>query len=285
MQKLIRFITSGKYAFVCTSLVALTTWLVFPDLAKSQNIQPCHLAERSLGNRCYQRVSVESRHVAYGEDTSYGKSESTSFDGWVIIGWSDIVELSKNNGSASIQYVQGGSNYQISNLLDNYDYNLRDLKDKLQARATVPINGIPVDVGGMIERINYALNQNQTRRSLISSAKSNVDHILLTSEASGRCTRVIFGACVDNAGGWYKGYVDVYMQYVGNSNEISSQLQGLIDQGQQTLQTLEQTSDTQDPFTSKTPSAPFFNSNYNLYPISGCPFGYTTVWDKCVRND
>ena len=51
---------------------------VTPIIAQT-DVAPCYqVSEPILGTRCYQRVSVESRHVAYGEGISRGESSSTS---------------------------------------------------------------------------------------------------------------------------------------------------------------------------------------------------------------
>ncbi len=189
---------------------------------------------------CYQRVSVEARRVGYGEGISRGRGESTSIAGWFVTGWDVPVSTNSLNGSANLEFIQRGSNFQIASTLDELDRALLNTRDQVQSFANFPIAGVPVTVGGLTEKINEALHESQRRRNALAQAQTNVDRVVITAEASGRCTKNFLGTCVDNQGGWYRGYVDVYMVYVGTPSEITSIQQRTLNEVQQGLRTLEQ---------------------------------------------
>lgn len=219
--------------------VAGTVALTF---AAQANVPCTQVSNPTPGVQCYQRVKVESRHVGYGDGTSRGESSSTSIAGWYITSWNGPVSTNSNNGSANLEFIQRESDFQIGSTLDEYDKQLLKSRDQVQSYAKFPISGVPITVGGLTEKINNALQENQRRRDYFSQARTNVDRIVIRSEASGRCTKNVLGTCVDNAGGWYRGYVDVYMVYVGSPDEIASIRQRTINEIQQGLQQLQQAS-------------------------------------------
>lgn len=212
----------------------------FMSLAQAQIPSCASAPSPQPGNKCVQRVSVESRHVGYGEGVSRGEGSSTSLDGWFITGWEGPISTNSNNGSANIEFIQRQSNFQINSTLDEYDKTLIKLRDQVQSYANFPIAGVPVTVGGLTEKINESQQENSRRRTYASQAKTNVDRIVVRSEAQGRCTKNVLGTCVDNAGGWYRGYVDVYMVYVGSQSSITASQQQIVNEIQQGLQLLEQ---------------------------------------------
>jgi hypothetical protein len=229
------------------SLVLSVSSIITVTTAATANT-PCNqVSNPRPGDRCYQRVSVEARRVGYGDGISRGESSSTSIGGWFITSWNGPVSTSANNGSANLEFIQRGSDFQITNILDEYDRSLLNLRDQVQSYASFPIAGVPVTVGGLTEKINQALQENERRRNYFSQARTNVDRVVVRAEASGRCTRNVLGTCVDNAGGWYSGYVDVYMVYVGSPSEVSSTRERTLNEIQQGLRQLEQARVQQQP--------------------------------------
>ncbi len=197
----------------------------------AQKAQSCENAVArgmpSPGTACVHRLTISTARADWGnppEKTSNEASHSAG-KGWVITHVSSAVSTGSQQGSASTQFVQGGEVSYIKTENDTYSKELRDYYNKINASATVPVEGVPLDVKGMLETIEKEQKEVEQRSRYTASAQSNVDKVILKANASGRCfwTIPLSGKCGDGIGGWYNGYVDVYKVYVGTPEDIKSE--------------------------------------------------------------
>lgn len=205
-------------AVVGPRLFALYTVLfgsiVFSGSANAQ--QACsQISSPTPGTKCIQQLRVETNHVEYGR-SDRATATYTPPAGWYFLAYEGPFPTSRNNGSATVELVTRGADYRILNSAEDYEKQLNELDS--QNKSYVQVKGI--GYGGQSRVIEKARWENQQRMRAFSSAQTNVDRIQLHAKAAGRCTKKALGVCVDNAGGWYRGYINITLVYVGTYDQI-----------------------------------------------------------------
>ncbi|NCR72980.1 MAG: hypothetical protein GPJ18_20140 [Microcystis aeruginosa F13-15] len=221
-------------------LISLIIFALSGLEAKAKIKGQCGTFRPRIGDGCYQDVYVRARSGYPGSQT--GRSQSTSFAGWYIVGYDRPVDQGSFGeiSGPNVQYVKGGSNFDIRNSVNSNNRQLLDVRNRLKAKASVPVEGVPVNIEGLVDSINRTLRDNQSRLESYSRAVSNVDFVDVIVTVAGRCTRHVLNVCVDNQGGKYEGYVRVYMIYVGTPNEIASSTQAIINRANDALNRIRQ---------------------------------------------
>jgi hypothetical protein len=189
--------------------------------------QACsQISNPTPGTKCLQQLRVETNHVEYGRSDRATPATYTPPSGWYFLAYEGPIATSRNNGSATVELVTRGADFRILNSAQDYERQLNDLDS--QNKSYVQVKGI--GYGGQSRVIEKARWENQQRMRAFSSAQTNIDRIQLHAKAAGRCTKKVLGVCVDNAGGWYRGYINITLVYVGTYEQLESEKRQTINQ-------------------------------------------------------
>ncbi len=215
-MKLLNVIAIGTTFFLPApeAVISLQTQLI----AQSND---CPASPR-VGYRCYQDRNLRARTGYPGSDTntfSYSPPE-----GYRIMDYRETVHSKfGEGGGVNIDFVRGGAVTNIRKTINNYNKALLERKNKAQSYAQWTMR-----VGGETEVIENALQENNSRLAILENSNSNVDRVNASVTVSGRCTRHVFGACVDNEGGKFEGTIRFMLQYVGTPSNISATNEALL---------------------------------------------------------
>ena len=171
---------------------------------------------------CSRRLTVKTAHADWPNGREINSNDFSVPSGWVITYVGNLAEISQSQGSASIKTVTSGEVSDVKTHLEQYYESLDKAYNKISSEATIPVDGVPVDFKGMLESIKDEMTRVKSSIDYASSAKSNIDKVILTANAHGECKASTFGKCLDGTGGWYEGYVDVYQVYIGTSGDIDT---------------------------------------------------------------
>lgn len=214
MKRLNTFVSGFFYLIAATGIVISLQ----NQVSAQSNECP---ATPQIGYRCYQDRTLRARAGYPGSDT--GTLEFIPPQGYRLIDYKESVAYQwGGGGNVNINMIRSGANIQIKQYSEQYDKNLIDRQNQIKGYATVPVEGVPVNVGGELEAIEKSLEENRRVRSLLDNSYSNVDKVTASVTVSGRCTRHVLGACVDNQGGKYEGTIRFMLEYVGTSASISA---------------------------------------------------------------
>ena len=171
-----------------------------------------------IGTACVDRVVIKTGKADWPNGRrSNTITYSTPNMYWIISYVSpSIIETSASQSNASVQIIPGNelSNIKITN--DNLYKQSSESLGQLKTEAKFPVNGVPVDIQGMISNLEKQVNDIHSRQQYLSQISTNVGKVILRAEAWGRCKASFLGKCVDGTGGWYEGYVDVTRIFVGD---------------------------------------------------------------------
>jgi len=225
------------YIFSVVGVIISTLASNLPANAQSNECR----ATANRGYKCYQDRPIRARSGYPGTDT--GTFTYSPPPGYRLMDYKEVVQARfGEGGNVNINFVRSGTVAELRMSIGSSNKSLVDRKSRIQAKATVPIEGVPVNVGGEIEAIDKALSENNSRLEMLSRDNSNVDRVQATVTVRGRCTKQALGVCVDNQGGKYEGYIRFNLEYVGTPEEIKGANEVAIKRAENALNLLEQAS-------------------------------------------
>ncbi len=209
-----------KVLLFCTTV--LVSALGFSD-SGAQAQQTCESfsgsVEPRIGTACVERVYIRSGKANWPDGRESNTEEYVPPNRhWIITYVSPLVATSAQQSKASRQLVADGQLSSITREIDNTHKRCLETYNKLRSEAKFPIQGVPVEVGGITENVEKRCNELKDTQRYLSNVSSNIGQVILRAEAWGECKwrDPLLRICGDGTGGWYEGYVDVTRVYVGD---------------------------------------------------------------------
>ena len=212
------------------ALVSVTSVLIATSPAKAQDCR----ANPGIGFRCTQDMKIFARTDYPNSNT--GSSSYSPPSGYRIMNYKEVVNSRfGSGGNLNIDVVRGGEVTKIRRVVSNYNKSLSDSQSKARSYA----QWAAAKVGGETETLEKAIKENNARAALLDDSFSTIDRVNASVTVSGRCTKKVFGTCVDNEGGKYDGTVQFQLEYVGTVASISAANDAVIRRANAVLAELE----------------------------------------------
>ena len=240
-----------KFLF-CTSTLLSASILYGEVVQAQQNIPSCKSirgkATHPIGTVCIHRVYIDTGNSGWGGHnprTSAIQEYTPPDRSWIISHVGEPIKTSGQQSQPDLQIIAGGQKSKVEREIDNLYKEALDSYNKLQAEATVPVKGVPVNIKQMLENVEKRMNEIRDMQRYSSNISSNVAQVIFRARAWGDCKwRVPFSSkCGDGTGGWYQGYVEVTQVYVGDVNDLKRKFDSEV---QSTFQAINQAKKTQN---------------------------------------
>jgi len=259
-----RFTLSGFKKYGLLAFRFASQFIMVPVVcaiaASDAYAQDTNCSRRQFGERCYQVFRADA-----GKSGSTRDPHDTGLlvrpvpEGYVVVGYEEVNE-SSNGGQFTLSAVARGQRSDIKRQWDSQSTRISNVEQNINA-IYQGSNGYE---RAKLDGLKRELEELKSATNYFNSTRSNIDIFELRATSKYVCTNAFAGTCINGYGNHGKGYVKVYLAFVGTDPSFSvSRIEGEVS----TLRPITPSQINPSP-------QPPMPAIYNTSPLMTNPFPY-----------